>query len=581
MKILTINNWSVGMDVRKPSYVSSANRLVTLKNAYVNTGKTITKRSGTEKLGTFTTTTHGMFSYNNKINVFSEFAQPSSYPNELLFNNNELQWNQLTHPAYSAASIVGINHVDTVGGYIFVSAKWNTIGAGSSTLTIYGDNGLAGACSAVCAAYATNTTPENQTLYNYLTTTVSGFKIGDIDHVADDNGVYDIRISDAVDFTRFSLYMSNTVAIDARIQVIIDYAETVLQAGSTHEDYAAFSPYSAVLEDQFHYLDGGSGSFTSLCPHSDIFTVAAGKVYAKDGDIVRFCEVNDPREWDTINNAGFIATGNYSDAKTDVTALHTYRGALLVMHGNVTQEWSVDPDPELSSLKHTLYIGAQNNKSVANVSGDVYFLADGGFRSIAVQNTIDSLIDFDVGSPVDSAIVDDANISSLYNNYDGQYWCVVGDIVWIYTFSKTAKLSAWSYYEYNFTIDEMTMHKNDVIFRSGNNIYRTNKNVFTDDTQNYEVIAQFSDLDFKANTALKQIHGFDLAQVGDCTAEFKVGTENKTTTHSVDVSGDFRDAGMVSLPLIATHVSPKFTNNNTTDWSLHLVNIVFDPMGVL
>jgi hypothetical protein len=262
------------------------------------------------------------------------------------------------------------------------------------------------------------------------------------------------------------------------------------------------------------------------------------------------------------------------------------------MHGDETQEWSIDPDPALSSLNQTLDVGSLQNRSVVNVSGDVYFLSSAGFRSIAVQNTVDSLMDTDVGSPVDKLVsaFRQKDVMALYNNRDGQYWCHVDGVVWVYTFSKLAKLSAWSYYTYPFDIDDMILHKGDVYFRSGSHLYRSTStswkdaNPETNSSQIYRVQAEFSDLDFKANTSLKQIHSFDVAQTGACSVSFQVGSgvsSTKTTTHTVTVTGDKRDTGMIALPLIATHVAPTFTNEDSLEWELFLVNLAYDPMGVL
>jgi len=453
MKTLTVKKWSVGIDVRKPASVSSANRLVDLKNAYINTGKTITKRKGTTSMGAVSANTFGLYSANNLVHVFgTDVAANVTVP-------SGVQYNQI---GYNSLTLTGIHSAVLFGGFIFLCA---------------------------------------------------------------------------------------------------DYSGT----------------------PRYHYLDGNPDTFESDCPHTPVFSIAGSKVYSKDGDIVRFCEVNNPRKWNSINNAGFIATGNYTDTSTDVTAISQYRNSLIVMHNNRSLEWAVDPDPVLTSHRATILEGSNEHRSLSNVSGDLYFLSESGFRSIAVQNSVESLADMDVGSPIDKLIVPlvKAGAISLYNHKEGQYWCAIGNKVWVYSFSKTAKLSAWSYYEYDFTIDDMVMHNNEVVFKSGVNIYVTDASVFTDNGTNYEVIAQFSDLDFKENTALKQIHSFDISQVGNCTAIFKVGIENQTTTHQVDVQGDFRDKGMVALPLVATHVSPKFVNNDALNWELNLVNIAYDPMGVM
>jgi len=454
MKTLTIDKWSIGIDVRKPASVSSANRLVDLKNAYINTGKTITKRKGTILLGATSNNTFGLFSANGVIHVFGTVAVGSvTVP-------SGVQYNQI---GYSGMTLTGIHSAVLFNGFVFVCA-----------------------------------------------------------------------------------------------------------------DYSGTSRY--------HYLDGTSlDGFSTDCPHKPVFTVSAGKIFAEDDDIVRYCEVGDPRLWDGVQDAGFIATGNFTDNSTSVTALKPYLGSLIVMHNNTSLEWAIEPNPDNTALKTTILEGSQEHRSLANVTGDLYFLSEAGFRSIAVQSSTGNLADIDVGSVIDKLVapIVKTGAISIYNHKEGQFWCAVDGKVWVYSFSKTAKLSAWSYYEYAFTVDDMIMHNNEVIFRSGDNIYKTDGSVYTDNGTDYEVVAELSQIDFKDNSALKQIHGFDVSQVGTCQAIFSMGIETQITTHTVTITGDFRDSQMIALPVIATHIQPKFINKDSNFWEMNLVNIMFNKMGVL
>jgi hypothetical protein len=193
MKTLTVKKWSVGIDVRKPASVSSANRLVDLKNSYINTGKTITKRKGTTAMGAINAASgevlvcFGLYSANNLVHVFgTNTASSVTVP-------DGVQYNQI---GYNSLTLTGIHSAVLFGGFVFVCA-----------------------------------------------------------------------------------------------------------------DYSGTSRY--------HYLDGNPDTFESDCPHSPVFSIAGSKVYAKDGDIVRFCEVNNPRKWNSIYNAGFIATGTFYQNKSE------------------------------------------------------------------------------------------------------------------------------------------------------------------------------------------------------------------------------------------------------------------------
>ena len=72
MPTIEFDDFSIRKDLRKGESVADANRLRELKNAYVTTGKVITKRPGTTKRATLESGTKGLIAANGKLNTFYE-----------------------------------------------------------------------------------------------------------------------------------------------------------------------------------------------------------------------------------------------------------------------------------------------------------------------------------------------------------------------------------------------------------------------------------------------------------------------------------------------------------------------------
>ena len=97
-----------------------------------------------------------------------------------------------------------------------------------------------------------------------------------------------------------------------------------------------------------------------------------------------------------------------------------------------------------------------------------------GFRSVSLIAITDNLQDNDVGSPIDALVraqlLPSDDPISLYYPKLGQFWCFNGSTVWAYSFSRTAKISAWSEYTLPFTIDDATVLNQELYVRTGDDV---------------------------------------------------------------------------------------------------------------
>lgn len=204
-----------------------------------------------------------------------------------------------------------------------------------------------------------------------------------------------------------------------------------------------------------HYLDGKAVTAVTdvNCPHSKPAIKTASRIFAAgaDGSTVRYCAANKPRDWSTSNDAGFLPTGLQFSGDRNANALGLYQANLAVFARDGAQIWEVqNVDPSTMKLVDRVEnVGTSYARTVRNVSGDLYFLADFGFRSITTLQYTNNLADVDVGSPIDSLVVPDIRQSSavpkaFFHYGTGQYICVIGSILYVYSVSRTAKIAAWA-----------------------------------------------------------------------------------------------------------------------------------------
>ncbi len=345
-------------------------------------------------------------------------------------------------------------------------------------------------------------------------------------------------------------------------------------------------------EQRHHYLDGAAPGATHIldanCPNTATVTKIASKLWAINavGDTVRFCKTNTPRDWTTVSDAGFLPVGLQQSGATNATALGNYQNRLVCFFPDSAQIWQVDVDPAKHQFLQTVDIGTTLNYAHANMAGDVFFYSPAGVRTITAQENTTNLIDTDVGSPIDRELIagnfiNTATAKAQYYRGGGQYWLYSGTKAMVYTFSRSAKVSAWSLYEFPFALDYLDELNAELYIRSGDNVYKVSQAVKTDNGTIYPVDVEMSYLDFKAPGILKQIMGMDMVITGSATIAFRFDPRNTALIADppVSISGDSRPGYVLPVELLATNLSPVIKNNDALDFELHQITLYWEGLG--
>lgn len=343
---------------------------------------------------------------------------------------------------------------------------------------------------------------------------------------------------------------------------------------------------------EHHYFDGTATTYIAdaNCPDSKAVIKLASKIFAVSaaGDTVKYSKTGNPRDWTTANDAGFLPTGLNAKGDRATNALGMYQGKLVALARDGAQVWTVDPDPTAMHLDDIVdNVGTSFPRSLASVAGDLYFLGDFGFRSITTLQLIAKLADVDIGSPID-AIVRPALRSittpprAVYYYGTGQYICAIGNQLFVYSISRTAKIAAWSRYYMPFTVDAMAELEGVLYFRSGDNVYQLTDQVSSDDGAFFEALLELPYMDFKSPGQSKVVHGIDLVMEGTC--EFSLGFDARdplAATAPVRVKGNTRGGGVIPIVASGTEFSPRFRNFDDEPFRLDALTVYYDVLGAL
>lgn len=339
------------------------------------------------------------------------------------------------------------------------------------------------------------------------------------------------------------------------------------------------------LHPEHHYLDVTPATGVPAAPLSSSIAKAASKLWSADGEVVKFCATNNPRDWTTVNDAGFLPVGlQQSGSKLSVTC-GNYENRLVVFFPDSAQIWQVDPDPANHQYLNAVDIGTKLLYAHTNMSSDVFFMSPAGVRTITRQGSTESLIDSDVGSPIDrellnGAILDVISAKAQYVRSTGQYWLYAGNIALVFTFSRSSKISAWSIYEFPYPLDYIDELDTVLYIRSGDDVYRMDREVWTDDGTPYEVLMETPFADFKSPRVDKQITALDavFTGTGDLSHRFDPRNPELITSPPVTITGDTQPGNTYPVELVTTNLATVIRNFDDKEFEVHSISYEFQVL---
>lgn len=552
MPAITYLDFSGGLDRRLPISVQDANKLWTLRNAYVTLGKRIKKRPGLRRLATGLTGSFGLRAISGRLNVFCDAGT-------LFVPPPEVDSVELDSPSWvSGSPLSEIHYADIFTGFPYVVAQY--------------ENGLMAhhyVDKAMKTFTVTIASPAVVTLNNH------GYLAGQ------------------------EVVFSTTGALPTGLTAGTTYY--VLSPAANTFNVSA-TPGGAAINTSG--VQSGVHSSTNRTPITDVnnprtisVTKAASRVFAIGGEVVRYCAAGSPRDWTTSSDAGFLPVSLQQDTKSDCTAVGTFQDALVVFFPENAQIWNVAVDPSANAIsKRNAGAGCEAPLSLASFANDLLFLSPYGFRSMTVQAINSRIDDADVGVPIDTLVVPDVEFTNAvvggnqifggWIHQLGQYWAVFDmqtfSKAWVYTYSKSSKLACWSEYVFPIKIEAITTLAGKVYLRSEDVLYDVVDQSTTDDDTLINVEIQMAFQDAKSPGVSKQVWGADLVVAGSPDSSYKydprdLGKESIPQR----ISGDTRPGDLIPVEITCPAIAPVFRHSLDEEFELDALTLYYNPLGTI
>lgn len=293
----------------------------------------------------------------------------------------------------------------------------------------------------------------------------------------------------------------------------------------------------------------------SRVPQSKLAAIAASKVFTANGDISPFCATNNPLDWSTRDDAGYIPFGLQTYGANPITAIGLYRGNLVLSNSVGTQLWQVDPDPAAMSLLDAIPIGCTFPKTMQPIGNDLAFLTEIGVRNMGTVGPAVNLQAGYFGQPIDELVIEAIKQAryegrepiSVYWPAAGQYWLIFGTEVFVLTVHDGEQRS-WSRYVFPAAIDYVTVLGEELYLRAGDLVWLVSDEAATDDTDlgegaggddiEFDMVLQWPHLDLGSFGREKTLFGFDL--VGSGEVEVSIGYNQRSPDYD-PVSGPWTE----------------------------------------
>ena len=362
-----------------------------------------------------------------------------------------------------------------------------------------------------------------------------------------------------------------------------------------------------------HFYPIGAGSIPTAsdvitdtnCPNTNSVVIQNSKIYAigpntAGNAYVKYSATEKPRDWTTAKDASGtlgLPAGFESPDQDSIVALGQYKKFLVVFMTNNVQMWETDTDPtniKLHSVVENAYTNFPN--SVAKLWPDVIFLNRDGFNSLSQMLYVEDAEGVDIGAGIDDIVTPHVDLwAAIFPpksiNYSGfsQYLCAVEKQIFVFSYSKTAEVHAWSRYTVGQNITDLVAYRSFCFLRcedgsGGERIYSFNpdsfKDGFTSGVTQFDVEITNSYQTLRSPGRWKKIYGMDALFSG--TANFEHRYDARTpdeTSPSISLTGDTRPGQLIPVELMTTELSFKITQAVDSIFELNGITYYYDQLG--
>jgi len=318
------------------------------------------------------------------------------------------------------------------------------------------------------------------------------------------------------------------------------------------------------------------------------------RIYSTAGSLLRYCVLSDPTDWTTTavtaTDSGLINMSSDSEGSQQLLGAATYQGDTAIFGRDTIRIYTLSADADENTIVDTLeQTGTMAAGSIIAYGNlDVFYLDDSGIRSIRTRDGYNAAYVSDVGSAIDAFVqaymaeAGEETVSRAVAAIDvieGRYWLAIDERIFALSYYPSSKITAWSYIEPGFEVQELVRVGKRIYVRSGNTIYLYGGAAGTtypsDNEQN--IVAETVFMSANDPAGRKRINGFDMGGENDWYVELLVDPDDTTKAIPVGtVNCVTYNLDAIKVPGHAALVALRFTCDEGGDASLSNFALHYD-----
>lgn len=238
--------------------------------------------------------------------------------------------------------------------------------------------------------------------------------------------------------------------------------------------YQATDKFTATI-NSIDYVVRGRAAGTGI----SAFTYKQ-RMWSVAGTLLLGSKLSTPNDWDDASSSSGdvqIDASNESDGSERLVTVGSYSSYAAVFGRNQIRLYSISTDAaEISFYQALDNTGTVAGRSVLSYgNNDVFYLDPSGIRSIRARDVLNAAYVSDVGTAIDSFVHEHLltlasdtieRAVSVVEPVDGRYWLAIDDRIYVLSYFPTSKVTAWSYYEPGFSIQDF-VRINDRLYVRG------------------------------------------------------------------------------------------------------------------
>lgn len=347
--------------------------------------------------------------------------------------------------------------------------------------------------------------------------------------------------------------------------------------------YSGTDTYTVTLNGTNYTITGVSSMY------GRIVKAFKTKMHGAVRALLYLTAVDSATAWTSGTGDGFLDVSSQDEGSQLITALGVYQNLFAIFTRITIQIWAMDPDPTLNTFRQLLEnTGTRSPKAVIGYgNSDLLYVSDTGIRSLKARDSSNAAFVDDIGTKIDDHVVaflatlteaEIENASGIISPTDGRAWVALKNRIYVFSYFPGSRVSAWSYYEPGFTVENMAVVSRSIYLRSGNTLYLyggTGGATYPEDDVETTIQVPFLDAQRIGND--KKILGVDIICSGEWKVEVLIDPRDEALkTEPLYVSGP--TTLLYKLPVFAdtSHFAPLLTSAGAGRKTLSSVVVHFE-----